>query len=269
MSDEVNNGLLSLANSAGYLLQLRVQHEIETTAGTHGWHVPAIEHYWKHPATGQHGYIDLVVADQGGFRLVVECKRVRVADWVFLVRSEMTQVRRLTCLGTVRSLEKPPLIVWADVPTTTPSYESHFCVVKGHADKDRPTLERLADELLPSVEALALQELDIGEAQVNPQHQIYVPVLLTTARLQVCTYDPGAISLATGELPTADFQEVPFIRFRKGLSAQVPTARTPRDLAEANRERERSILVVSASSLVSLLRKFDLTGTGGLPWGWL
>lgn len=258
--------LLSLANSAGYLLQLRVQHEIETSAAAaHGWTVPVIEHYWKHPDTGRHGYIDLVAAEQG-LRLVVECKRVREADWVFLVPSYKTEVARLRCLWTARVQGKPNRIGWNDFQARTTSYESGFCVVRGHADRDRPMLERLADDLIPSVEALAFEETAIGDPPPDTHHRIYLPVLLTTARLQVCSYDAAKISLQSGDLPAAEFNEVPYLRFRKGLQAHVTTGQTPTDLPQASRERERSILVVNSLSLVEFLTKFDFRYTGKWPW---
>lgn len=70
-------------------------------------------------------------------------------------------------------------------------------------------LERLADRLLPFVEALALEELEIGYASESPTRRIYVPILLTTAKLQVCTYDPAGIELATGEIPDATLRKCP------------------------------------------------------------
>src|SRR5262249_25748498 len=73
-----------IVNASGFLFQLRVENEIETTQLDHRWTVLAREHPWQDVASDRNGYIDLVLG-KANVRLVIECKRTRDADWIFLV----------------------------------------------------------------------------------------------------------------------------------------------------------------------------------------
>src|SRR5688572_13929217 len=119
-------------------------------------------------------------------------------------------------------------------------------------------LERIAGGLLESVEALGYEELRLGPAREHaPERRVYFPLIVTTAELEVCAFDIGNIDLATGTLPDADFESVPWVRFRKGL-ARPPATTKAQDLWRANQEKERTVLIVQAKALDQLLQDWDV-----------
>ena len=71
------------ANRSGFVLQLGLETEVRRTMSAHGYGVVAREVPWR-GSEGEEGFVDLVL-ENGWVRLVVECKRVRDASWVFLV----------------------------------------------------------------------------------------------------------------------------------------------------------------------------------------
>src|SRR5690242_14203321 len=79
--------LLALVNSSGFPFQLRIAYEIRHMTPGAGWDIISEEHAWK-DETGNEGFIDLVVGGNTAYdrlRMIMECKRTRNADWVFLV----------------------------------------------------------------------------------------------------------------------------------------------------------------------------------------
>src|SRR5690606_17953157 len=97
------------------------------------------------------------------------------------------------------------------------SPESAFCVIPGVDGNRRPLIERAASELVEATEGIANEEraLSLGDRETL---RIYFPVLVTTAKLFACLYRQESISLATGTIADAKFEEVPFVRFRKQVS---------------------------------------------------
>ena len=76
---------LQIANDSGFPLQIAVERHVADTVRTHGWTVRYSEHSWSNAAEGASGFIDIVLQDSNETTfLVLECKRVRDADWVFL-----------------------------------------------------------------------------------------------------------------------------------------------------------------------------------------
>lgn len=76
----------------------------------------------------------------------------------------------------------------------------------------------------------------------------------------MAAYDPADISLADGTMHTAEFNEVPFVRFRKQLAWDAPkrikpTAALPYDIAYA---RENTVFIVNASGLLQFLQEVEL-----------
>ena len=76
--------LSKLVNQSGFPLQLAIDRMIQDRSVQLGWKVLHREHGWRAP-DGQVGFVDLILEDQWGTSvLVVECKRVLEADWLFL-----------------------------------------------------------------------------------------------------------------------------------------------------------------------------------------
>jgi hypothetical protein len=122
-------------------------------------------------------------------------------------------------------------------------------------------LERTASELIDSIEALATQEKELqdrgGERNFT---RVYVPVLVTTAKLFVAYFDPSSISLGEGTLPKeTTTEEVPYIRFYKGLGTYKGQLNGT-NIQEHHSLCQRTIFVVNAEKLPYFLDEFELGG---------
>jgi hypothetical protein len=254
---------LQILNTSGFPFQLRVAEEIIRTPGRLGWEVLAQEHYWRSREAGEFGFID-IVAGYGIVRLVVECKRGAGATWLFIAKnSDPMPVNVIRSLCTERVGGEPHVWLWSDLAVAPESPQASFCVVRGQADKE-PMLERLAAPLLQSVESLAEEELSLGSPSSFGEGRIYIPVVVTAASLVVCRFDPERVDPAQGTLPNsaAAFESAPFVRFRKAFGG-APRDSQATSLQEAQRENQRTVLVVQAASLGRLLDEWEITS----PWG--
>jgi hypothetical protein len=131
-------------------------------------------------------------------------------------------------------------------------------------------LERLAGHLLQATEAIADEQktLDLAHRQeLIPRAGawIYIPVIVTNARLNVCSFDATAVDLSEGLLPTnATFQSASVVRFFKNLSSDIDP-NIQKDLTETNRAKNRTVFIVNAAGLATFLK--DFTWVEGLPDG--
>lgn len=271
MSKEEN--LRKLVNSSGFLFQLRVEHEILQSFRSHGWQVLTREHAWADAESKVGGFIDLVLENPTNLaRIVVECKRPRDANWVFLVPNQMPDdVTRASAQWTSHRVtsdqQLSPMGGWFDFWIIPGSQEAEFCVVRGSGEEDRGMLERLSGNLLVALDCLAREEQAIRAARKFTSPQIYIPFIVTTAQLEVCRVNPEEISLLDGTIPAGNFEPVPFIRFRKSLTTRLSPNARPRDLKEANEDRERTVFVVNASELTNVLKQWQVRKTiDGYPW---
>lgn len=261
-----NVELRNIANASGFLLQLRIEDEIRSTRSDHGWEVIAKEHPWI-DGRGQDRYIDLVL-QQGLMRMVIECKRPREGSWVFLVPSKPLGAHggRLSYLWTERMgayipLEHRTRIRWAISYHDPESYISDFCAVRGSGEDQKAMLERIAGILVNGAEALAGEELVLSANISYNGRYFYVPVVVTTAQLFVCRFMTDEISLAQGTLPEDKgvFEAVPYIRFRHTLTPKLPKDILVSNISQANQLRERTLLVVHAGELASVLKHWPIS----------
>lgn len=250
-------------NLSGFPLQIGLAHAIDASRDKHGWLVLHHEHGWTHEDTHESGFIDLVVENQ--YKTVVlniECKRPQEATWQFLLPKPKDKVDRRCKFWTSRLSESAPKYFdWLDLSIDPASYESEFCVVAGQDAKARPMLERIAASVVASTEALAQEEANILRQQNYARLRVYINVIATTAKLEVCKFDPATVDLKKGTIENAEYENVSFLRFRKQLS---PRPKSPnshewdnefRSIAQA---KENTVLVVEASELVGLLGKLKL-----------
>lgn len=255
--DETHDSLLNIVNASGFLFQLRVEHEIEKTYKDHSWSVVAREHHWIDPESKADGYIDMVL-EKGIMKIVIECKRLREASWVFLIPEDSKEhVHRARLLWTDIKTEQPNLADWHDFQVAPSSSESAFCVVRGHSDKNKPMLERLCGVVLNSLESLADEESMLKSTPLGI-HRVYLPLVVTSAELKMCCFNTVDVDIQKGQLPKSKFQTIPFIRFRKGLTTKIPYGSPPLNLTEANYKKERTVFIVQATKLSEFLKKFTL-----------
>lgn len=246
----------ALVNASGFMLQMAVEHAVETSQNSHGFAIEGREHPWHHAELS--GFIDLIFG-RGTIRLVCECKRSRDANWVFLVEHNDPEASRAR-LRWIHSRKSQRLSGWDDFPLTTRSPEALFCVVRGQGENDTPLLERVASRLIMSVEALSDEEERLRDAaEERDSSRVYIPMIVTTAQLWVYRYRPDAIDLSNGMVDSGQAEEVPCVRFRKAFTTSADVSPSTQGempyqrFRRISREQERTVLVVNSAALPGML----------------
>lgn len=252
-------------NESGFPLQVAVAHLVNASKPG-GWRIRYSEHAWASPDSTQAGFIDLVLQNQYDTAvMVVECKRVRDASWLFFSESGSAK-SRAHCKGWVSRYQTDSFrfFGWEDFSVDPHTPEASFCVIRGQdANGRRSMLERIASEVVASTEALAAQEKGLYAPPSSRQFRMYFNVIVTTAPLLIARFDPGSISLKEGTVTDAEFREVPFLRFRK----QLMDAFTPIDLADYQNDmvaasRESTVFIVNVEHLSEFLEEFEVDENG-------
>lgn len=201
---------------------------------------------------------------------MIECKRVRDAEWIFLVPHGANNTRNTRVLWSRRFSDAHQGAAWDDFGFSPESLQAEFCVIRGQGETQVPMLERLSAILVASVEALANEELSFSRSIGRSGLRFYFPVIVTAATLYACKVETAEIELRSGDLQAADFEEVPFIRFTKSMPSTLTSSRPPSQVADAARENQRTVFVVNVESLVTFLSgrwEFSTPAWGG-PWPW-
>jgi hypothetical protein len=247
-----------VVNASGFLFQLAIAHQIQSSHDEHGWEVISQEHPWRHDKSGSEGYIDLLLTS-GTMRMVAECKRRRDATWFFIVPpGPTTKISRARFAWSGFHPEKDPRTGWQDFGLSPGSAESAFCLTRGTGEDDGNVLERMCDHLLDSLECVALEELELFRRDTHDRWSVYVPVIITNAELKLCKVDPSKVSLSQGTIDGPEFETVPIVRFRKSLSTSLTSGAKPKTFQESNRDKERTVLIVNAVGLSKTLRRWNI-----------
>ncbi len=256
---ETDDSRLNIVNSSGFPFQVRIAHEIQSAQRK--WSILAQEHRWANPQSGDEGFIDLIL-EHVNLRLILECKRVSQAQWVFLMPGLPRMENRVRLLHTRCQPGVHSLPEWQDWACEPNSYETPFCVVRGHSEKDKPMLERLAGVVLESVESFANEEAKIFEnAKDGTTYRLmYAAAIVTTANLDICQFHPKDVDIQEGIIPekVGQFQPVSFVRFRKGLATHIISSSPATSVEKANLANERTVFVIQATHLVDFLQQFQL-----------
>lgn len=248
---------------SGFPLQIGLAREIDNLRPE--WRVIYQEHGWRNERTGESGFIDLVAEYQAHtIVLNIECKRPQNATWQFLLPKPHDQQRRHCKLwASYGSSAGLKYFDWLDTTIDPASYESEFCVIAGQDSKSRPMLERTAAMVVDSTEALANEEAGLLSTRAHSGLlRVYINIIATTAKLEVCKFDPNDINLEDGTVGSSTYETVPYIRFRKQLSAHpvVPKFDGIDDgIGTIARAKENTVLVVGATELTGLLDKLELS----------
>lgn len=131
----------------------------------------------------------------------------------------------------------------------------------GQDSKSRPMLERTAATVVASTEALAQEEANLLRDLSRERLRVYISVIATTAKIEACKFDPQDIDLEKGTITTAEFEEVPFLRFRKQLS---PHPKLPNNDGWADefktfaKAKENTVFIIEASKLTAFLQQIEL-----------
>ena len=258
--DPLDAELLRVINGSGFPLQIALQNAVESSVP--GWKVSHREHAWSNPNSGQSGFIDFVVrSDETSDSVVVECKRVQNASWLFLGHTGSPKPTEVfNTWATVFPEARPPYFGWVDLRVPLPTPEAHFCCVRGQSSNDKNTfLERVAAELVSSTEALATEEREYRNDS-RESCRLYFNVVVTTANLYFAEFNKESLSLEDGTLERATFHRVPYVRVRKQFSMQVKPL-TQEDFhshQDPDVRRENTIFVVEASHFVKFLQDLKI-----------
>lgn len=261
--------LLRLANDSGYPLQISAQRAVRLARSKHQWTANLSEHSWTNKIDGKSGFIDLVVQNSAGvIFLAVECKRVRDSTWLFLAPDGNTApVTRAKCWISNYQRGSFSRFDWHDVDVSPASPEAMFCAIRGQSSSERNTLlERTGSELVSATEAIADELRDYRSADY-PNLKVFFNVLVTTADIQVASFDPEHLSIADGTLSDAEFKSVPFVRLRKQLLSR-PTAYNQSDFngrMNLSHPKEQTVFVVCANAFTDFLSSFDVSNDSLRP----
>jgi len=248
-------------NASGFPLQIAVAHAVNESTEHHGWKTRYTEHAWNNRESGESGFIDLVLSNQYGTEyLVLECKRVKDTSWIFLSQAKQLKNRRhAKCFVFTKSSEGLKRFGWVDLTMEPSTPESQYCVIPGTDNRSQSLIERASAELVSATEALAFEDKSLS---LNDRDtlKIYINVIVTTAKLQVCLFDPGSISLADGTLDQAEFQEAPYVRFRKQLNPiyKIPDVYSTFGKIDVARAKENTIFVVNSEHITEFLQEYEV-----------
>lgn len=261
MSAELSQQPITAANGSGFPLQIAT---ISIVNQSEHWRVILEEHPWHIKDAGSEGFIDVVALNRKRNLevMVIECKRVRQSGWVFLVpKSPPTLRTQATAWVSQRIDQKWAKYGWENWPADPSSYLSYYCAIPGQEQGRKNLLERVASDLIDSIEGLANQEKELhSRPGIANFSRVYIPVVITTAQLFVAHFDPTAISIHDGSLPKeTPVEEVPYVRFRKSLATnfEYESASSVMDIHGMS---ERTIFIVNAENLPKFLAEFELNG---------
>lgn len=193
--------------------------------------------------------------------MAVECKRPRDSEWVFIHSDGKAQKRAHAQAWISHYLSgSMARFGWTHLTLDPTCPEVQFCAVRGQTTGDRVTLiEKTAAELILATECLALEHKDY-----RPQHsenfKFFFSVIITTANLKVAKFDPATISLKDGTLDSAEFEQVPYVRFRKQLGVH-HTHLTPEQYekgGDISLMKESTVFIVSAEAISDFLAEFEV-----------
>jgi hypothetical protein len=155
--------------------------------------------------------------------------------------------------------------VWNKIHIRPESYEAAFCVMETGGKKDSRTLEKLAGELLSSLECLATEETALMKVlyeKIPPplfaDRKLYLPVIVTTADLQAMSFNPSNVDLKTGVVTDGKTEIVEFIRFCKNLATHIDYEKPKLyNLHDLNQENDRTVFVVHTESFITFLKMIE------------
>ena len=262
--------LLKAINDSGFPLQIGLKQLVRGNQKT--WTVILTEHQWIDPLKGEEKFIDLVLrqgADDYPVRLVIECKRSRETGWIFLREPGLSpgHDRPRSVRSRVVSISETwDRAGWWDIPFNPGFPKVSYCVIRKNRQRTDELLERTAAELVRATEALACQETSLFRRS-GPSlptiwsdfRRVYVPVIVTTAKLLVCNAVYENLNLETGDVPAANAAEEPIVTFTKSLVSINADQSTDSRIEQFSQQSERSVLIVQATDFLDFLSNFELS----------
>ncbi|MFC1572894.1 hypothetical protein ACFL6M_04765 [Candidatus Eisenbacteria bacterium] len=251
-----------LTNSTGHLLQLSVENTIRRNPSSADWQIVTHEFPWQDSLSLESGFADLILRSSCylAIRAVIECKRVRDGDWVFLQSDRAEEHISQSCCCWAERANADPSTRWKDTRIHPVSWRSEFCIIRGSGDKGEPYLERVSRRLLAATEAIAMTEIGFENPDSTEALLIYLPIIVTNANLSIAQFSLNDIDPETGALPRSKgkFESVPFVRFHKNLCTDMNDVGAAGTLSQVAKRLERTVFVVNAARLLEFFGHFDI-----------
>ncbi len=263
LTDKEKERLEQAINDSGFPLQLGLASLV------HGgeWRVILTEHAWKDPLSESEKFIDMVLQGRGQagpLRLVIECKRAKDTEWIFLREQSSYQHQNHRSHLRARMVANysgmtTPVDEWVDVQFDPRSPEATFCVIRKNSQRSQELLERTASEIARAADALASQEMLIHKPSRQPSlnsglSRLYIPIIVTTAKMFICDADYGSVDLETGEVAGAVISPSPIVRFKKSLGSDASQLTRMLSIESFAKQSERSVLLVQANAILDFLK---------------
>ena len=207
---------------------------------------------------GSIGFIDIVAVADNWTRLIFERKRSQEDVYQFLLRPDdrTTSDFHGLYVSTVKGVSRQRSVRYGNFQCGPTMLSAEFCcahAVKTNEKMESRLLEGIVHPLVVSTEAYAAEThrsiaRDL-EASGSARGVVFIPILLTTAKLFVVRIDPrvdvdpgtGDFNPQTGNVGT---EEVEAIRFQKELRAK-----------HTRESRTRTVIVARPSALPGLLKE--------------
>ncbi len=256
-----NDKLRKLVNKSGFPLQIAIESKINNS-DRHEWNLLFAEHYWEDRNSNDDGFIDLILEHQDKKDvIVVECKRVKETSWIFLQEKKSSKDGNRVKIW-INDYENKRINKshWheANIQLTPPASESMFCVVSKKGNAVLNMIERTAAELTLATESFAKEDFMLCKP-FERYYRRFLSVIVTTAELKLCEYDPSDISISSGEFENAEFQPLPYIRFRKQLSGrQTPSLNYSMSSDQISKAKENTVVVVNSNYLDDFLTNLTI-----------
>lgn len=217
--------------------------------------------------------------------LLIECKKnnPEFIDWVFFPHPDIKHPKHFTgsliAHKPVEGVENKwettamlsPMISLEWIPTSD-AWETRGNYVeykKGDKTKtSNAAINDAAHQIALATRAVFQEELGNSvalstHAEMPYAHQIFIPTIVTTAKLFTCKFNPKDIDEKTGEIPYAEasLEEQPYLLYEYPLP--VPFHTTPLDkvsvLKTGNKDfgTRMDILIVNSSKLSEFLSKLE------------
>ncbi len=192
-------------------------------------------------------------------RLIIKCNRF-IGDWKFyLPNTNKNQIGKGKCIY----VEKQPEIkeqleklIWIEPSIGPLSLVSEHCVMKSEGKNDFHSLEEILKELLGFLEDIAKKDMSIPYS--NPfWKRIYIPIIVTTANLQSCIFDPNTIK--KGSIDNCKINKIELIRIRMNLSTNIEDneLKINEDIKSVYQKNQFTVLILQEDHMMQSLGKFS------------
>lgn len=260
---------LNAVNCSGYPFQIAVEQFVESMPHWQGkkWQVLHKEYPWHDNDTNRSGFIDIIINNSNKI-LVIECKRILDKEWIFLNPITVNNCRNTQVTLTLDNETKN--INWIRKNNGLNTRLCMFSVVHKkqeskqkddntlNQDKKRFfTIDQIASELVEATDAFAMdKEADYRNYCSQQKFIYYYSVIVTTAKLFTCDFEPSSICKSTGNIPeSSQIYPVPYVGYEKKLSTKKYISNKSDEINCSKHAKNHMVYVVNIESFDSFLKE--------------